>query len=158
MQTECTCLWRPPKSCILMDYLHVPMRVLERQSHQIYHVSPKIKQGLILIFAPRKPLGLIFRGCFVLFFHVQQSTFIQILLCHLLAAAQRWRAGFHLTGVYFWSRAYIMCILKNHTRAYFQVRSYFQGNTVRVSAGGGEGICEFWSLERRERGLAIEGG
>ena len=54
------------------------------------------------------------------FFHVQQSTFIQI-PCHLLlVAAQWWRAGFHLTGAHFWSRAYITSILQNHTRAYFQ--------------------------------------
>ena len=38
--------------------------------------------------------------------------------------------GFHLTKAYFGGRAYIMSILKNHTRAYFQVRSYFQGNRV----------------------------
>ena len=47
--------------------------------------------------------------------------------------------GFHLTGAYFWGSAYIMSILKNHTRAYFQVtgRSYFRGNRIfpRVREG-----------------------
>ena len=67
-------------------------------------------------------------------FHVQQSTFIQIQSCHLLlVAAQGGRAGFHLTGAYFCGRAYITSILKNHTSAYFQVMSYFQGNRVTVS-------------------------
>ena len=67
----------------------------------------------------KNAVGLIFRGCFIL------------QLCHLLlVAAQGWRAGFHLTGAYFWGRAYITSILKNHTRAYFQVRSYFRGNRV----------------------------
>ena len=64
-------------------------------------------------------------------FHVQQSTFIQIQSCHLLlVAAQWWKVGFHLTGAYFWGRAYITSILKNHTRAYIQAGSYFQGNRV----------------------------
>ena len=84
-----------------------------------YRVSPKIRQGIIIIFAPKNALGLIFRGCFIL-----QS-------CHLLpVAAQGWRAGFHLTGAYFWGGSYITSILKNHTWAYFQVRSYFRGNRV----------------------------
>ena len=30
----------------------------------LYHVSPKIRQGLIVIFAPANAVGLIFRGCF----------------------------------------------------------------------------------------------
>ena len=38
--------------------------------------------------------------------------------------------GFLLTGAYFWGRAYITSILKNHTSAYFQVRSYFRENKV----------------------------
>ena len=37
---------------------------------------------------------------------------------------------FHLTGAYFWGRASITSILINHTRAYFQVKSYFRGNRV----------------------------
>ena len=78
-----------------------------------------MRQGLILIFAPKNALGLIFRGCSVL-----RS-------CHLLlVAAQGWRVGFHLTRAYFGSRAYITSILKNHNRTYFQVGSYFQGNRV----------------------------
>ena len=50
--------------------------------------------------------------------------------CHHLVATQWWRVGFHLTRSYFWGRAYITSILRNHTRAYFQVRSYFQGNCI----------------------------
>ena len=68
---------------------------------------------------------------FVCFFHVHFScTFIQIQSHYRLVAAQRWGMGFHLTGAYFWGRAYITSILENHTRAYFQVRSYSQGIKV----------------------------
>ena len=75
----------------------------------------------------QKRIKAYFQGMFYfLFFNVQQSTFIQIQSCHfLLVAAKWWRAGFHLTVAYFWGRAYITSIWKNHTRAYFQVRSYF---------------------------------
>ena len=69
-------------------------------------------------FCSKNALGLIFKGCFVL-----QSW-------HILVAAQWWRAGLHLTRAYLGGggRAYITSILKNHTRAYFEVRSYFRGN------------------------------
>ena len=80
-----------PKSCRNLPYRDVLCT---------YCVSLKIRQGLILIFAPKNALGLIFRGCFLL-----QS-------CHLLDATQWWRAGFHLTS------------------AYFHVRSYFLGNRL----------------------------
>ena len=63
----------------------------------------------------------------MVFFHAQQSTFIQIQSCHLVVGAQWWRVRFHLTGAYFGGRAYITSILKNDTMAYFQVRSYFRG-------------------------------
>ena len=43
--------------------------------------------------------------------------------------------GFHSTGAYFGGRAYITSILKNQSRAYFQVRSYFQGKRVLKSMG-----------------------
>ena len=49
---------------------------------------------------------------------------------HLLVATQWWRVGFHLNRAYFGGVAYMTSILKNHTRAYFQVRSYFRGNRV----------------------------
>ena len=78
-----------------------------------YHVSLEIRQDLILIIAPKTHSGLFSRDVLFFIFHVQQSTFIQIQPCHLLlAAAQWWRVGFHLTGAYFWGRAYIMSILK----------------------------------------------
>ena len=92
---------------------------------------PKNKTGSYINFCSKNAVGLIFRGFFP---HVHQSTFIQILSCHLLlVAAQWWRAGFHFTEAYFWGRAYIMSVLKNHTRAYFQVRSYFRGNGLLVT-------------------------
>ena len=61
-----------------------------------YHVSPTIRQGLILIFAPKNThIRAYFQGMFY-FFHGQQSTFIQIQPCHLLlVAAQGWRVRFH---------------------------------------------------------------
>ena len=102
-----------------------------------YRVSPKIRQGLILIFAPKNTLGLIFRGRFIYFFHVQ-STFIQIQSCHvLLVAAQGWKAGFHLTRAYFGGRAYMTSILKKHTRAYFQGNREEQQNIVEVTNSQG---------------------
>ena len=79
---------------------------------------PKNKTGSYINFCSKNALGLIFKACFIL-----QS-------CHLLVAAQWWSVRFHLTGAYFWGRAYITSSLKKHTRAYFQVRSYFQGNRV----------------------------
>ena len=70
--------------------------------------------GSYINFCSKIALGLIFRGYFI-----SQS-------CHLLVAAQCgtmiwWRAGFHLTGAYFWGRAYIKSILKNHTRTYLRL-------------------------------------
>ena len=78
---------------------------------------------------------------FYFLFHVQQSTFIQIQSCHLLIAVQWWTAEFHLTGAYFGGRAYMTSILKNHTRAYFQVRSYFRGNRVLASQNSTDRQC-----------------
>ena len=68
--------------------------------------------------------------------------------CHLLlVAAQRWRAGFHLTGAYFGGTTYIMSILKNHTRTYFQVRSSFQGNRVPLAIlTGGNSKYRAWRI------------
>ena len=64
-------------------------------------------------------------------FPVQWSTLIQIQSCPLLlVAAQGKRASLHLTGAYFCGRASMRSILKNHTRAYFQVRPYFRRNRV----------------------------
>ena len=64
--------------------------------------------------------------------------------CHLLlVAAQWWRAGFRLTRAYFGVRVYIMSILKNHTRAYFQGNKvdtvdnfYFSPADVTAFGGG----------------------
>ena len=64
--------------------------------------------------------------------------------------AQWWRAGFHLTRAYFWGRAYITSILKTHTRTYFQVRSYFQGNRVennKVITRSQHGFVKNWSCQ-----------
>ena len=85
------------------------------------------KPGSSTNFCSEKRSRAYFQG---IFYFVQPSTFIQIQLCHILVAAQWWRAGFHLTGAYFFGRAYIMSILKNRTRAYFQVRSYSRENRV----------------------------
>ena len=41
---------------------------------------------------------------------------------------------FHLTWAYFQGRAFITSILKNPTRAYFQVRAHFRGNRVALAA------------------------
>ena len=43
--------------------------------------------------------------------------------------------GVYLTRAYFWGRADITSILKNHTRAYFQIRVYFQGNGSNRAIG-----------------------
>ena len=69
---------------------------------EVYRVFPKIRQRLILIFAPKNLSRAYFQGMFYCI-NVQQSTFTQMQSCHiLLLAAQRWRAGFHLTRAYFW--------------------------------------------------------
>ena len=83
---------------------------------------PENKTGSYINFCSKKHIRAHFQG---IFFHVQQSTLLQIHSCHLLVAAQWRRLEFYLTGAYFWGRAYITSILNNHTRAYFQVRSYF---------------------------------
>ena len=73
-------------------------------------------------FCSKNAIGLIFRGCFIL-----QS-------CHLLLVAAQCstmvEGRVSLNWGFFGGRAYMTSILKNHTTAYFQVRSYFRGKKV----------------------------
>lgn len=62
---------------------HCPEDVYVRCTKWKIPCFPKIKPGLILIFAAKEVLGLIFRGISY-FFHIQKSTFIVIQSCHLV--------------------------------------------------------------------------
>ena len=55
--------------------------------------------------------------------------------------------GLHSTPAYFEGRAYMMSILKNPTRAYFQVGSYYRGNRVTAHSASTD---EIWHRRGQE--------
>ena len=85
------------------------------------------------------------------FCHVQHSNLFKYnnVIFWLLHNGGGWGL-FDLTGAYLGGRAYTTSILKNHTRAYFHVRSYFRGN--RVYSGYGNVVNNF----RRKSSCAFQ--
>lgn len=58
------------------------------------------------------------------------------------------RVDVWLNEVYNWGRTYITSIINIHSRDFFRVRSYFQGNTVFVALASlsCEYVCVYLSL------------
>lgn len=76
----------PTKSSVLAFRLYI----IHLQCSPVdYCISPQIRLGFILIFAPKDTRELIMKGCLTFcmqsaFIHVQKSMFIQIQSCHRL--------------------------------------------------------------------------
>ena len=100
----------------------------EVNGHTVF--SPKIRQRLILIFALKNTLLLVFMGCFIFFMYNNLHLFKYSHVIFFWLLHNSGGRGFTELGLIFGSRAYITSTLKNHTRAYFQVRSYFRENRV----------------------------
>lgn len=114
-----------------------------------YRVSPKIRWGLILIFAPKDALGLIFQTTNYSTFtsiHEQKSTVINVTQEIVVA-------DLIITRAYSWSRVYITSILKNHVRSSFCGRSYFRGNTVVSSTFG---VCQCPKVNNEDEGTTLQ--
>ena len=91
---------------------------------------PENKKGSYIIFLlPKMHQGL-FSGD-VLFFSCRTIyIYSNTVLSSSSGCCTRVEGRVSLNWGLFWGRAYRTSILKNHTRAYFQVRTYFQGNRV----------------------------